>query len=52
MASEASSDDVPHSELKEIIKLMWGANVKDDVFKRWAQGGLQNIILTHIFYVR
>lgn len=39
MASEASSDDVPHSELKEIIKLMWGTNVKDDVFKRWAQGG-------------
>lgn len=40
MASEASSDDVSHSELKEIIKLMWGTNVKDDVFKRWAQGRL------------
>lgn len=27
-----------NEELHEIIKLMWGTNVKDDVFQRWTQG--------------
>ncbi|XP_075222569.1 ubiquitin carboxyl-terminal hydrolase MINDY-3 homolog [Lycorma delicatula] len=26
------------SELEEIIKLMWGTHVKEDVFQRWTQG--------------
>ncbi|XP_046672888.1 ubiquitin carboxyl-terminal hydrolase MINDY-3 homolog isoform X3 [Homalodisca vitripennis] len=37
MASNVS-DDGPNSELNEIIKLMWGSNVKEDVFQRWTQG--------------
>lgn len=27
-----------NSELDEIIKLMWGTQVKEDVFQRWTQG--------------
>ncbi|XP_054268276.1 ubiquitin carboxyl-terminal hydrolase MINDY-3 homolog [Macrosteles quadrilineatus] len=34
MAAHVSEND----ELKDIIKLMWGTNVKEDVFQRWTQG--------------
>uniref|UniRef100_A0A1B6M376 Ubiquitin carboxyl-terminal hydrolase MINDY n=2 Tax=Graphocephala atropunctata TaxID=36148 RepID=A0A1B6M376_9HEMI len=37
MASNVSEDG-QHSELNDIIKLMWGSNVKEDVFQRWTQG--------------
>lgn len=36
MATPRSSG--PNNELNEIIKLMWGNHVKEDVFQRWTQG--------------
>ncbi|XP_022185626.1 ubiquitin carboxyl-terminal hydrolase MINDY-3 homolog [Nilaparvata lugens] len=32
------SASTPNNELDEIIKLMWGTDVKEDVFQRWTQG--------------
>uniref|UniRef100_A0A0K8S6T2 Ubiquitin carboxyl-terminal hydrolase MINDY n=1 Tax=Lygus hesperus TaxID=30085 RepID=A0A0K8S6T2_LYGHE len=37
MAAQASSP-VPPPDLDEIIKIMWGNEVKEEVFQRWKQG--------------
>lgn len=37
MANDLSSSGLSN-ELNEIIKLMWGPHVKEDVFQRWTQG--------------
>ena len=28
----------PFENVEEILRLLWGKNVKDDIFKRWSQG--------------
>lgn len=28
----------PFENVEEILRLLWGENVKDDIFKRWSQG--------------
>lgn len=34
-ASTASNDE---QELKEILDVLWGPNIRTDVFQRWSQG--------------
>ena len=34
--NECCTAKVP--ELEELVKLVWGGSVKEDVFKRWSQG--------------
>lgn len=48
MATSVSHTDT-HGELDEIIKLMWGSNVKEDVFQRWTQGRC-NISMINIYF--
>lgn len=33
-----NNPEAPTSELQEIRNLLWGPNIKEDVFRRWAQG--------------
>jgi len=42
MADHSSASS--YSEIQEIRKLLWGPYVKEDVFRRWAQGECSSLV--------
>lgn len=38
MATAEEPQTAPDKELEEIIKLIWGQQVRQDIFQRWTQG--------------
>ena len=40
MASVSSNADVPipNQEIEEMKRLLWGSDIKYDIFRRWTQG--------------
>jgi len=38
MAATEEPQTAPDKELEEILKLTWGQQVRQEIFKRWTQG--------------